>query len=105
EDFFGELHDMLAQLSEVTELHSVPDAHVPVMKFKFRGISIDLLYAQLAHTVVPEDLDLSEEAILQNVDEWTQRSLNGCRVTDQILKLVPNIEVGTRSSSSCPTSR
>ncbi|CAI5931391.1 unnamed protein product [Closterium sp. NIES-64] len=92
EDFFGELHDMLAQLSEVTELHSVPDAHVPVMKFKFRGISIDLLYAQLAHTVVPEDLDLSEEAILQNVDEWTQRSLNGCRVTDQILKLVPNIE-------------
>ena len=92
EDFFGVLHDMFAEMTEVTELHPVPDAHVPVMKFKFRGISIDLLYASVSHWVVPEDLDISQESVLCNVDEQSVTSLNGCRVTDQILRLVPNIE-------------
>ncbi|CAA2949641.1 nuclear poly(A) polymerase 1 [Olea europaea subsp. europaea] len=91
-DFFGELYRMLAEMPEVQELHPVPDAHVPVMKFKFSGVSIDLLYANVALWVIPEDLDVSQESILQNVDEQTVRSLNGCRVTDQILRLVPNIQ-------------
>ncbi|XP_072999052.1 nuclear poly(A) polymerase 1-like isoform X1 [Typha latifolia] len=92
EDFFTELHNMLAEMSEVTELHPVPDAHVPVMGFKFSGVSIDLLYAKLSLWVIPEDLDISQDSILQNADEQTVRSLNGCRVTDQILCLVPNIQ-------------
>lgn len=92
EDFFTELHNMLAEMPEVTELHPVPDAHVPVMKFKFGGISIDLLYAKLSLWVIPEDLDISQDSILQNADEQTVRSLNGCRVTDQILRLVPSIQ-------------
>lgn len=92
EDFFEELYGMLVQMPEVTELHPVPDAHVPVMKFKFSGVSIDLLYAQLSLWEIPEDLDISQDSILQNADEQTVRSLNGCRVTDQILRLVPNIQ-------------
>ncbi|XP_059316868.1 nuclear poly(A) polymerase 1 isoform X2 [Lycium ferocissimum] len=92
EDFFGELHRMLEEMPEIQELHPVPDAHVPVMKFKFNGVSIDLLYANVSLWVIPEDLDISQESILQNVDEQTVRSLNGCRVTDQVLHLVPNIQ-------------
>ncbi|KAJ0237586.1 Nuclear poly(A) polymerase 1 [Hirschfeldia incana] len=91
-DFFGELQRMLSEMPEVTELHPVPDAHVPLMGFKLNGVSIDLLYAQLPLWVIPKDLDISQDSILQNADEQTVRSLNGCRVTDQILRLVPNIE-------------
>ncbi|XP_020547453.1 nuclear poly(A) polymerase 4-like isoform X2 [Sesamum indicum] len=92
EDFFYVLHNILAEIEEVTELQPVPDAHVPVMKFKFDGISIDLLYASISLLVVPDDLDISNISVLEDIDEPTVRSLNGCRVADQILKLVPNIE-------------
>ena len=54
EYFFTWLHDMLAEMPEVSELHPVPDAHVPVLGFKINGFSIDLLYANLAHAVIPE---------------------------------------------------
>ncbi|KAJ4901352.1 Nuclear poly(A) polymerase 1 [Raphanus sativus] len=83
---------MLSELPEVTELHSVPDAYVPLMGFKLNGVSLDLLYAQLPLWTIPEDLDLSDDYVLQNADEQTVRSLNGCRVTDQIFRLVPNIQ-------------
>ncbi|KAH7651213.1 poly(A) polymerase protein [Dioscorea alata] len=92
EDFFIILHKILEDMEEVTELQPVPDAHVPVMKFRFRGISIDLLYASISLLVVPEDLDISSGSVLYDVDEPTVRSLNGCRVADQILRLVPNVE-------------
>lgn len=54
QDFFGELHRMLEEMPEIQELHPVPDAHVPVMKFKFNGVSIDLLYANVSLWVIPE---------------------------------------------------
>ncbi|XP_031119750.1 nuclear poly(A) polymerase 4-like [Ipomoea triloba] len=92
EDFFFILHKIFAGMKEVTELRSVPDAHVPVMKLKFDGVSIDLLYASISLLVVPDNLDISNVSVLYNVDEPTARSLNGCRVADQILKLVPNVE-------------
>ncbi|KAI7989740.1 Nuclear poly(A) polymerase 4 [Camellia lanceoleosa] len=79
-------------MEEVTEPQPVPDAHVLVMKFKYQGISIDLVYASISQLIVPEDLDISDGSVLDNIDEQTVRSLNGCRVVDQILKLVPNVE-------------
>ena len=53
EDFFVTLHGILTQLEEVTELQPVPDAHVPLMKFKFHRMAIDLLYASVSLAVIP----------------------------------------------------
>jgi poly(A) polymerase len=73
-------------------IQPVPNAHVPVIKLRYLGIHMDLLCARLALTSVPEDLDLRNDAILQNLDERCVRSLGGSRVTDEILRLVPNVE-------------
>jgi poly(A) polymerase len=58
EDFFGLLQKKLAAMPEVTEMHAVPDAFTPVIKFCFSGISIDLLYARLLLPSIPEDLNI-----------------------------------------------
>jgi poly(A) polymerase Pap1 len=64
EYFFRWLHEMLAEMPDVSELHPVPDAHVPVLGFKINGISIDLLYANLAHVVIPEVILLYITAVI-----------------------------------------
>ncbi|KAM7279968.1 hypothetical protein ACFE04_007102 [Oxalis oulophora] len=64
ENFFGDLYRMLSEMPEVAELHPVPDAHVPVMKFKFNGVSIDLLYARLSLWVIP-DIERHSSNMLQ----------------------------------------
>lgn len=49
--------------------------------------------ARLALPQIPEDLTLQDDNLLRNLDERCIRSLNGSRVTDSILRLVPNITV------------
>ena len=53
---------------------------------------MDLLFARLALPVIQSNLSLSDVSLLKNLDTKCVRSLNGCRVTDAILSLVPNQE-------------
>jgi poly(A) polymerase len=93
EDFFNVLEKMLRQRPEVGELAPVPDAFVPIIKFKWDSISIDLIFGRLALPRVPMDLELADSSILKGLDEACLKSLNGPRVTDEILRLVPNSSV------------
>ncbi|MFT7806233.1 poly(A) polymerase gamma-like isoform X1 [Arapaima gigas] len=48
--------------------------------------------SELAVSAIPDHLDLRADFYLRNLDIRCIRSLNGCRVTDEILHLVPNKE-------------
>uniref|UniRef100_A0A8C7VIZ2 polynucleotide adenylyltransferase n=1 Tax=Oncorhynchus mykiss TaxID=8022 RepID=A0A8C7VIZ2_ONCMY len=76
-DFFSSFLDKLKEQEEVKDLRV--------------GI-IDILFARLALQTIPKNLDLRDDGLLKNLDIRCIRSLNGCRVTDEILHLVPNIE-------------
>ncbi|NXX50834.1 PAPOG polymerase, partial [Tricholaema leucomelas] len=91
-DFFHSFFDKLKHQEEIKNLRAVEDAYVPVVKFEFDGIEIDLVFARLSMPTVPDNLDLQNDSCLRNLDIRCIRSLNGCRVTDEILNLVPNKE-------------
>lgn len=88
-DFFEVFAELLRKRPELEEIAPVPDAFVPILKLQFGGISIDLIFAKLDIPRVPRDLTLNDKNLLRNVDEKDLRALNGTRVTDEILTLVP----------------
>lgn len=90
DDFFDVFEKLLRERPELEEISAVPDAYVPIIKAKFMGISIDLITAHLDIPKVPLDLTLEDDNLLRNLDEKDLRALNGTRVTDDILRLVPN---------------
>lgn len=91
-DYFQSFMELLKKQPEVTECRAIEEAFVPVIKMNFDGIEIDLLFARLALKEIPDNFDLRDDMLLKNLDQKCVRSLNGCRVTDEILRLVPNIE-------------
>jgi hypothetical protein len=69
----------------------VPYTKVPIIKMVFMGIDIDLLFARISAPQISDELkSLKDDSILKNCDEASILSLNGTRVTDLILELVPN---------------
>ncbi|KAL1407225.1 polynucleotide adenylyltransferase [Vanrija albida] len=91
ENFFGEFQQMLRDWPAVTEISAVESAFVPVMKTVISGVEVDLLFARVNLPEAGDKLDLEKDEILRGVDDASQRSLNGPRVTDMILNLVPDV--------------
>lgn len=82
---------MLKSNPNVENLCPVPYTKVPIIKMEFMGIEIDLLFARISSPQISDELkSLKDDSILKNCDEASILSLNGTRVTDLILELVPN---------------
>ncbi|OCL02803.1 poly(A) polymerase Pap [Glonium stellatum] len=94
-DFFTHFPPILERMSnpgDIEELTAVPDAHVPIIKIEYSGISIDLIFVSLALSAIPLNLDLTDKSLLRGLDDKGMRSVNGTRVTDEVLSLVPQIK-------------
>ncbi|EGB08017.1 hypothetical protein AURANDRAFT_27130, partial [Aureococcus anophagefferens] len=69
---------------------AVRDAYTPVVKLRVGATDVDLLFAPLACDELPEPLDVMDDAVLEGLDEAAIRSLNGARVAEMLLSLVPD---------------
>jgi len=86
---FPELLKKMAPEGAITELILKPDAFAPVITLKFHGVDLDLLFGRVERSQVSKDLSLLDQAMLRGLSEQEVRSLNGVRVADEILNLVP----------------
>ncbi|GFP60505.1 poly(A) polymerase pla1 [Trichoderma asperellum] len=93
EDYFKHFPDLLVSMAPpgaITDLTVVTDAFVPIIKFEYSDISIDLIFSRIIQKQIAPDFDnLKDSSLLRGLDEAELRSLNGTRVTDEILALVP----------------
>ena len=92
-DFFTVFYEELGKDPNVSDIGKIEDAYVPLISLKYHDIPIDLTFARLNIPVIKENISLLNDAILKSMDEKCILSLNGSRVTDAMLHLVPNVEV------------
>ena len=96
-DFFHQFYKLLQFQEEIKELRAIEEAFVPVIKFRFNDIEIDMTFAQI-QTKVPTEPESIEETLLHpnimnGMDAKCIRSLNGYRSTMELLKMVPEKEI------------
>ncbi len=91
-DFFDSFYTILASDGDVTEISKIEDAYVPIIKMRYCGIPIDMTMARVNLPVVDNKMSLLNDSLLKFMDEKCIVSLNGSRVTDAMLTLVPNTE-------------
>lgn len=94
EDFFSEENDgfmlRLRNTPGVTHVNAIREAVVPIIEVVWNGIDLDVLMARLEREAVPKLSEILNDRLLVGLDDTTVKSINGPRVTELIIKLVPN---------------
>ena len=91
--FFDELAPMLQSNSCISKFYAVRNAYVPVMSFSYNEVAIDIVYAQLQIDLLDDKWDITDDRNLRNLDDRSILSLNGVRLANKTLELVPNKQV------------
>ncbi|GBG31687.1 PolyA polymerase [Hondaea fermentalgiana] len=93
EEFFSEEDGMVQLLRarpEVSYVNPVTGARVPIIEVVWNDIELDVLCAVINRPRVPQrPEDLLDDQILVGMDDVSQITLNGPRVTELISNLVP----------------
>lgn len=93
QDFFKRFCEYLKK-TNVKKLTVIENAYVPLIKFSISGVDVDLLYAQLQiNGINSKNFNILDDKILQNLDEKSILSVSGPRVSDKILKLIPDTNI------------
>ncbi|EDQ85233.1 uncharacterized protein MONBRDRAFT_29366 [Monosiga brevicollis MX1] len=91
ESFFGTFYQLLKETPGVTDLHAAEGAFVPVIKLAMDGVELDLLFASLPVDRLEPTLSLQDVDLLKKIHEdEIMRSINGCRVADAVLEVMPS---------------
>ncbi|KAL8770989.1 MAG: hypothetical protein Q9209_003408 [Squamulea sp. 1 TL-2023] len=92
DDFFEHMPSILEQMlppGAIEEMKPVPEAYVPIIKLVISGTDFDLNFTRLAVSTVPWNLDVKDTNLLRGLDDRELRALNGPRVADELMQLVP----------------
>ncbi|KAJ4410183.1 polynucleotide adenylyltransferase [Didymella pomorum] len=95
-DYFDHFEKIFREMSDetlITEMNPVPEAFVPLIKMEYSGVSIDLLFVSLpSMTQIPKDLEGVDKNMLRGLDDTAMRSVNGTRVTLELMQSIPQIK-------------
>jgi poly(A) polymerase len=91
-DLFSSFVALLKERSEISMVSAIPEAYTPVLKFNINGQAIDMIFVSLGIESVPHDVDVLNFKYFKGLDEQGVRSLNGSRVAECIVRLVPNFQ-------------
>ncbi|KAH6644688.1 Poly(A) polymeras-like protein [Boeremia exigua] len=95
-DYFDHFETIFRGMSDeklITEMNPVPEAFVPLIKMEYSGVSIDLLFVSLpSMTQIPKDLEGVDKNMLRGLDDTAMRSVNGTRVTLELMQSIPQIK-------------
>ncbi|XP_062415561.1 poly(A) polymerase type 3-like [Pungitius pungitius] len=90
--FFTSFFEKLKVQKEVEDIRTIQGTLVPVITMSYKEIKIDLLFASVYRNNIPGNMDLLSNTFLKTSSIQCIRSLNGYRVTREILRSVPNVQ-------------
>ncbi|TKA23768.1 hypothetical protein B0A50_07050 [Salinomyces thailandicus] len=91
-DFFEYMPDLIRGAwppEQINSMVPVPEIGTPIIKLEVRNVDIDLIYSALQLSAIPKDLDLKDDNLLRPLNDTDRRCVNGTRVTNRLLELVP----------------
>ncbi|XP_053713822.1 poly(A) polymerase alpha-like isoform X1 [Synchiropus splendidus] len=88
--FFTVFFEKLKSLREVKDALAIEKKYIPIIKLWFEGIQVNLVIALLPSNKLNDEKELLDKNILVDLNPECVQSLNGHRVTEEILKSVPS---------------